>query len=167
MDERHGFIHAVESQQASAVVHVNPDAGELFRVQRRLHVAVPSRERAAVPLETPGEVVPCDAAVALVALAVDALVGDANVRALAANVGFEVVPPQVEALGGQHLPPILKALGDVGVGVLPGRGVGHLPVFTSQAQELVRCVWVQTQVGGICKTTFKMLLLEATGWSYI
>lgn len=163
MDQRHGFIYAIESQQASAVVHVNPDTGDLFRVQRRLHVAVPSREAAAVPLETPGEVVPCDAAVALVAFAVDAFVSDAHVRALAANVGFKVVPPQVEALSGQDLAPVLKAFGDVGVRVLPGRGVGHFPVFSSQAQELVGCVWVQTQVGGICKTISKRLFHKTTG----
>lgn len=152
MDERHGFVYTVESQQASAVVHVNPDTGELFRVERSLHVAVPSGEGAAVPLETPGEVVPGDAAVALVAFAVDAFVGEAYVCALAANVSFKVVAPQVEALGGQDLAPVLKAFWDIWVRVLPGCGVCHLPVFSSQTQELVGCVWVQTQIGGICKT---------------
>lgn len=118
---------------------------------------MPSREAATVPLETPGEVVPCDAAVALVAFAVDAFVSDTHVCALATNVSFKVVPPQVEALCGQDLAPVLKAFGDVGVWMLPGRGVGHLPVFPSQAQELVGCVWVQTQIGGICKMILKML----------
>lgn len=147
MDERHGLVYTIESQQASAVVHVNPDTGELFCVQRRLHVTVPSGEGAAVPLETPGEVVPCDAAVALVAFAVDAFVSEAYVCALAANVGFKVVPPQVEALGAQDLAPVLKAFWDIRVRVLPGGGVCHLPVFSSQTQEFVGCVWVQTQVG--------------------
>lgn len=154
MDQRHGFIYAIESQQASAVVHINPNAGELFRVQRCLHIAVPSREAAAIPLETPGEVVPCDAAVALIAFPVDALVSDAHVRAFTTNVCFKVVPPQVEALGGQDLAPVLKAFGDIWVRVLPGSGVGHLPVFPGQAQELVGCVRVQTEVGGICKIIF-------------
>lgn len=147
MDERHGFVYAIESQQASAVVHVNPDTGELFRVERRLHITVPSGEGAAVPLETPGEVVPRDAAVALVAFAVDAFVSEADVRALAANVSFKVVPPQVEALGGQDLAPVLEAFWNIWVRVLPGRRVCHLPVFSSQTQELVCRVWVQTQVG--------------------
>lgn len=156
MDERHGFIYAIEGQQASAVVHVNPDTGELFRVERRLHVTVPSGESAAVPLETPGEVVPSDAAVALVAFAVDAFVCEAYMCALAANISFKVVPPQVEALGGQDLAPVLKAFRDIWVRVLPGCGVCHLSVFSSQTQELVGCVWVQIQVGGICKTKRKL-----------
>lgn len=155
MDERHGFIYAIESQQASAVVHVDPDTGELFCVERHLHVTVPSREGAAVPLETPGEVVPSDAAVALVAFAVDAFVGEAYVCALSANISLKVVPPQVEALDGQDLAPVLKAFWEIWVRVLPGCGVCHLPVFSSQTQELVGCVWVQTQVGGICRTISK------------
>lgn len=157
MDERHGLVYAIESQQASAVVHVNPDTGELLRVQRRLHVAVPSGEGAAVPLETPGEVVPRDAAVALVAFAVDAFVSEAHVCALATNVGLKVVAPQVEALGAQHLAPVLKAFRHVWVRVLPGCGVCHLPVFSGQTQELVGCVWVQTQVACVCKTASKTL----------
>lgn len=147
MDERHCLVYAIESQQASAVVHVNPNTGELLRVERRLYVTVPSGEGAAVPLEAPGEVVPCDAAVALVSFAVDAFVSEAYVRAFAANVSFKVVAPQIEALGGQDLAPVLETLGNVWVRVLPGRGVCHLPVLSSQTQELVGRVWVQTQVG--------------------
>lgn len=149
MDEGHGFIHTVESQQASGVVHINPDTSELVHIQRRLHVAVPGGEGAAVPLETPGEVVPRDAAVALVALTVDALVGHADVCALAADVCLKVVSPQVEALRCQNLAPVLKALRYVGIRMLPGRGVSHLPVLSRQAQELVSCVRVETHVGGI------------------
>lgn len=110
MDERHGVLHAVEGQEAFRVVHVNPDPGELLHVQRGLHVAVPGGEGAAVPLETPGEVVPRDAAVALVALAVDALVGQTDVGALAADVGLEVPPTQIKTLRCQNLAPVLEAL---------------------------------------------------------
>lgn len=156
MDERHGLIHAVESQEASGVVHVNPDTGELVHIQRRLHVAVPGGEGAAVPLKAPGEAVPRDAAVALVALAVDALVGHADVCALAADVRLEVVAAQVEALCRQNLAPVLEALRYVGVRVLPGRGVRHLPVLPRQPQELVSRVRVEAQVGGIWERIVKM-----------
>lgn len=150
MDERHGVLHAVESQQASGVVHVHPDPSELLHVQRRLHVTVPGREGASVPLEAPGEVVSRDAAVALVAFAVDALVGEADVRALAADVRLEVVAPQVEALCGQNLAPVLKPLRYVRVRMLPGCGVSHLPVLLRQPQELVSGVGVETHMGGVC-----------------
>lgn len=149
MDELNGFIYAVESQEASAIVHINPDTSELLHVQRGLHVAVPGGEGASVPLEAPGEVVSCDAAVALAALAVDALVGHTDVRSLPADVYLEVVPPQVEALCGQDLAPALKALRYIGIRMLPGRGVSHLPVFFCQAQEFVGRVRVETHVGGI------------------
>lgn len=151
MDEHHSFIHPIESQQASGVVHINPDTSELLHIQRCLHVAVPGREGAAVPLETPGEVVPCDAAVALTAFAVDALVGHTNMSTLAADVCLKVVSSQVEAICCQNLTPVLKAFRYVRVRMLPGRSVSHLPVLSCQAQELVGCVRVETQVGGIWK----------------
>lgn len=110
MDERHPLLHPVESQPAFGVVHVNPDPGELLHVQRRFHVTVPGGEGASIPLQTPGEVVPRDAAVALASFAVDALVGQTHVCALAADVHLEVVAPQIEALSSQNLAPILKPL---------------------------------------------------------
>lgn len=70
-------------------------------------------------------------------------------RALAANISLKVVSPQVEALRGQNLAPVLEAFWDVGVRVLPGRSVGHLPVFSCQAQELVGGVWVEAKVRGV------------------
>lgn len=161
MDELNGFIYAVESQEASAIVHINPDTSELLHVQRGLHVAVPGGEGASVPLEAPGEVVSCDAAVALAALAVDALVGHANVRSLPADVYLEVVPPQVEALCGQDLAPALKALRYIRIRMLPGRGVSHLPVFFCQAQEFVGRVRVETHVGGIWGRIAKILVNSA------
>lgn len=84
-------------------------------------------------------------------------------RALAANISLKVVSPQVEALRGQNLAPVLKALWDIGVWVLPGRGVGRLPVFACQAQELVGCVRVEAKVRGVCKRGVKILLLKSTG----
>lgn len=156
MDGCHGVIHTVESQEASCVVHINSDTGELLHIQRGFHVAVPGGEGAAVPLKTPGKVVSCDAAVALVALAVDALVGQTDVCALAADVRLKVVPPQIEALCCQNLAPVLKPLRYIRIWMLPGCGVSHLPVFFSQAQELVSCVSVETHVGGIWERIEKM-----------
>lgn len=156
MNGRHGVSHTVESQEASRVVHINPDTGELLHIQRGFHVAVPGGEGAAVPLETPGEVVSCDAAVALVALAVDALVGQTDVCALAADVCLKVVPPKIEALRCQNLAPVLEPLRYIRIRMLPGRGVSHLPVFFCQAQELVSRVSVETQVGGIWERIEKM-----------
>lgn len=69
--------------------------------------------------------------------------------ALAANISLKVVSPKVEALSAQNLAPVLEALWDVRVRVLPGRGVGHLPVFSCQAQELVGCVRVEAKVRGV------------------
>lgn len=100
MDERHGVLHSIERQQTSCIVYVNPDTSKFLNAQRCLHVAVPGREGATVPLEAPGEVVSRDAAVALVAFAVDALVGQTDVRSFATDVHLEVVAPQVEALYG-------------------------------------------------------------------
>lgn len=149
MNERHGFFDAIESQQASCVVHIYANTSELLHTQGRFYVAVPSGEGAAIPLETPWKVVPSDAAVGLTALAVNALVGHTDVRALAADVCLKVVSPQVEALLRQNLAPVLKALRYVWIWMLPGRGVSHLPVLSSQTQELVGRVRVETQVGRI------------------
>lgn len=110
MDERHGFLNAIKSQKAFGVVHVNADAGELLHVQRRFHAAVPGGEGASVPLEAPGEVISGDTAVAIAALAVDALVRDAHVRALAADVHLKVMASQVDTLLSQDLAPALEAL---------------------------------------------------------
>ena len=149
MDERHGVLHAVEGQEASRVVNVDADASELLHVEGRFHAAVPGGEGFTVPLQTPGEVVARDAAVALAALAVDALVGQAHVRPLAADVHLKVVAAHIEALRGQDLPPVLEALRCVGVRVLPGRGVRHLPVLLRQAQERVSGDSFETHVGGV------------------
>lgn len=95
MDERHGFLNPIKRQQAFGVVHINANAGELLHVQRCFHVAVPGGEGASIPLKAPGKVISGDAAVALAALAVDALVGDADVRALATDVHLKVMSPQI------------------------------------------------------------------------
>lgn len=147
MDERHGFLNAIKSQKAFGVVHINADAGELLHVQRRLHVAVPGGEGASIPLEAPGKVVPCDTAVALAALAVDALVRDADVRAFATDVRLKIMSSQVETLLSQDLAPTLEALRLVWIWMLPGCCVRHLPVFSGQTQELVGGVGVKAQVG--------------------
>lgn len=110
VDERHGFLNAIKSQKAFGVVYINADAGELLHVQRRFHIAVPGGECASVPLEAPGKVISGDAAVALVAFAVDALVRDADVRALTTDVHLKVMSSQVETLLSQDLAPALEAL---------------------------------------------------------
>lgn len=155
MDECHGFLDAIKSQQAFGVVHINANAGELLHVQRCFRVAVPGGKGASIPLKAPGKVISGDTTVALTALAVDALVGDANVCALTTDVHLKVMSPQVETLFSQKLAPALEALGNVWIWVLPGRGVGHLPVLSSQAQELVGSVRVEAQVGGIWRRIVK------------
>lgn len=155
MDERHGFLNAIKSQKAFSVVHINADAGELLHVQRRLHVAVPGGEGASIPLEAPGKVVSGDAAVALAALAVDALVRDADVRALATDVHLKIMPSQVETLLSQDLAPTLEALRLIWIRMLPGCCVRHLPVFSGQTQELVGSVGVKAQVGRIWRSMMR------------
>lgn len=90
---------------------------------------MPGGEVTAIPLKAPGEAVPRDAAVALIALAVDALVREANMSAFTLDVCLKVVPAHVEALHSQNLTAVLKALRHIGVRMLPGRGVCHLFVI--------------------------------------
>lgn len=109
VDQCHVVIYSIESQEAFHIVHVHSNTSELLHTERGLHPAVPGGEGPSVPLKTPGEVVSRDAAVALVALPVDALVGQTHVCALTADVCLEVVPAQIEALSGQNLAQVLKA----------------------------------------------------------
>lgn len=104
-------------------------------------------------MQAPGEVVSGDAAAAVAAFALDALVGEAHVRALAADVRLKVMAAQVETLHRQHLPPVLEALGEVGVGMLPGRGVGHLAVVFGQTQEDVSRVGVKVHLSAVWRTS--------------
>lgn len=156
VDERHGVSHPIESQEALRVVHINPNTVELFHIQGSFHIAVPGGKCAAITLEAPGGAVPRDAAVALVALAGNALVGEAHMYAIALNVHLKVVPAHVEALHGQNLAPFLKALGHIGVRMLPGRGVCHLSVILCEAQELVSRDGIKGHLGGICKGLLNM-----------
>lgn len=110
MNEHHGFLNAIKGQKAFGVVHINTDAGELLHVQWCFHVTVPGREGTSIPLEAPGKVISGDTAVALAALAVDALVRDADVRALATDVHLKVMSSQVETFFRQNLAPALEAL---------------------------------------------------------
>ena len=145
----HGVTHTIEGQLTLGIVHVDPDAGELVRCQRSFHVTVPGGETAAVPLEAPREVVSRDAAVALWTFSIDALVGEANMRSLSTHIHFKVVSSHVEALCGQHLPPVLKPLWHIRVRMLPRRGVGYLPVVVSQAQEFMDSVCIKADSGCI------------------
>lgn len=149
MDQGHDIVHAVECQTAAVVVHVHADSRRLRYTQWRLHIAVPGCEVASIPLQAPGEVVARDATVALLALTFDALVGQSHVCSLAADVHLKVVTAHVEALCGQHLPPVLEAFRDVWVAVLPGGGVGHFVVIFRQTQELVDCVAIKVKWTGV------------------
>lgn len=126
VDERHVVFHVVESQHAAGIIHVDPDPRGFGAAERRLHIAVPRGEAASVPLHTPGEVVSRDAAVALGPLAVDALVGQADVSAFSSHIHLEIVAAQVEAVHRQHLLEVLEALGELWIALLPRRRVCHL-----------------------------------------
>lgn len=150
MHERHAVLHVVESELAGGVIHVHADARGFGAVERRLHVTAPRGEPSAVPLETPGEAVPRDAAVALRSLAVDALVRQADVSALSSHVHLEIVASQVEALDRQHLLEVLEALGKLWIAVLPRGRVRDLLTLFCQTQELMSRVCVQVQRSDVC-----------------
>lgn len=150
VDERHPVLHVIESQQAARIVHVDADAGGFGAAERRLHIAVPGGEAAAVPLQTPGEVVSGDAAVALRTLALDALVGQTHVRPFAPHVQLKVMASQVEALQRQHLLEVLEALWEIRIAVLPRCGVGHFLTLFSQTQKHMRRVGIQRQRSDVC-----------------
>lgn len=143
MDEGHVVLHVIESQDASRVVHVHADPRGFRNAERRLHAAVPCGEAPAVPLQTPGEVVSREAAVAVRTLAVDALVRQAHVSAVPFQIHLEVVPAQVEALDRQHLTTVLEALGQLGITVLPWRRIRDLLFLFRQTQELMCRVCVK------------------------
>lgn len=166
MQECHVFIHSIESQPALCVVQINPNSSELFHVQRGLHVGVPGRKGSSIPLDTPGEVISCDAAAARVALTLNTFVGQANVRALTTDVCLKVVAVQVEALRGQDLPAVLESIRYVGVRVLPGGGVRHLLVLLGQAEKRVSCVGIKTHrrddCGGFSEKKATLTLSSST-----
>lgn len=151
MDEGHAVLNIIEHQDASRVVHVHADPCGFRNVERRLHVAVPCREAPAIPLQTPGEVVSCDATVALRTLAVNALVRQAHMSALPSQIHLEVMPAHVEALHRQHLTTVLEALGQVRVVVLPRRRIRDLPFLFCQTQELMHRVCIQVKRRAVCK----------------
>ena len=152
MEQLHTTTHVIERHRAFVEVHVQADSFDLGNLQRRLHTSVPGKEAPAVPPHAPGEVVPGDAAGAVLALPIDALVCDPHVRALPAQLYLNVVPPRVNALRGQRLPPVLKAIVVVRVAVLPGAGVGELSVVLRHSQEVVGGVGVKGQTDCVCNT---------------
>lgn len=150
MHQRHGLrLNAVEGEDASREVHI--DSQPLIRAgpEWGLRVTVPGLEPLAIPLEAPGEVVSGNATIAFLALAVDALARQAHVDARPGELHLEVVPMQVEALLGQHLPPVCEPAGEARVRVRPGRGVGDLAVVLLQPEVPVCRVGVEGNVTGI------------------
>lgn len=141
----------VEGQAASLEVDVEADPAEAMDRQRRLRVAVPGEDASAVSPHAPGQGAPGDAASALLPLALDSFVCESHVRALPAQLGFQVVPALVQALGAQGLLPVVEALGVLGVAVLPGAGVRQLPVVLRHAQEAMGGVGVECQTSPVCK----------------
>lgn len=126
-------------------VHIQANSCDTRGVQERLHASVPGEEASAVPPRAPGEVVPGDAAGALLPLTIDALVRDAHVCPLPTQLCLDVVPPQVEAVGSHRLAPVFEATRVFWVAVLPGAGVGQLPVVLRYTQEAMGGVWVKGQ----------------------
>lgn len=106
---------------------------------------MPGEDSPAVPPHTPGEVIPGDAAGALLSFTIDALVRDPDVCPLPTQLCFDVVPPQVKALHGHRLPPVQEANRVVRVTVLPGAGVGQLFVVVLYAEEVMSGVWIKGQ----------------------
>lgn len=147
VNKSHGIrLYAIERKDASQEVDVDPQPPERAGFERRLRVTVPGRELLAIPVEAPGETVSRNATITLLPSPVDAFAGQANVDAPARELHLKVVPVQVQALLGQHLPPMHKPTGEVGVGMLPGRGVGDLAVVLLQPEIPVRRVWVKCDV---------------------
>lgn len=150
MDQSHVIIlYAVEGKGSSWEADVDPEPPERASLERGLCVAVPGRELFAVPVNAPGEVISRNAAVSLLPFTVNAFAGQADIGAASRDLHLKVIPVQVQALLGQHLPPVQEPAGEVRVGVLPGRGVGDLAVVLLQAKVPVRCVWVKCDVACI------------------
>lgn len=147
MNQSHGIgLYPIEGEDPPQKVHVDPQPPERAGFKRGFRVAVPGCELLPVPVEAPGEVVSRNATIALLPFPVDAFAGQANISAGSRDLYLEIVPVQVKALCGQHLPPVHKPAGEVRVGVLPGRGVGDLAIVLLQPEIPVRRVRVKRDV---------------------
>lgn len=150
MNQSHGIrLHAIEGEDPSREVDVDPQPPERAGFERGLRVTVPGSELLSVPVEAPGEVVSGNATVALLPFPVDAFVGQANVGACPDQLYLEIVSVQIQALLGQHLPPVHEPAGEIRVGMLPGRSVGDLTIVLLQPQIPVCCVRVKGDVTSI------------------
>lgn len=132
-------------------VDIQANSCDLANFQGRLHTGMPGEEASAASPDAPGNFVPGDAAGALLPLAVNALARQSHVRPLAAQLCLNVVPPLVKALRRHRLTPVFEAVGVLRVAVLPGAGVGQLPVALRHPQEAVAGVGVKGQPPGVCK----------------
>lgn len=132
-------------------VDVQADSSDLAIFQGRLHTGVPGEEASAASPDAPGNLVRGDAADALLPLALNALARQSHVRPLAAQLCLNVVPPLVKALRRHRLTPVFEAVGVLRVAVLPGAGVGQLPVALRRPQKVVGGVGVKGQPPGVCK----------------
>lgn len=147
MNQSHGIRpHAIEGEGPSGEVDEDPQPPERAGFERSLSVTVPGSEFLSVPMEAPGEVVSGNATVALLPFPVDAFVGQTNVGACPRDLYLEIVPVQIQALLGQHLPPVQEPAGEVRVGMLPGRSVGDPAIVLLQPEIPVCCVRVKGDV---------------------
>lgn len=112
---------------------------------------MPGGETSAVSSHAPARVVPSDTVAVLLTTAVDALVGNPYVSALATQLRLDVVLSLVQALRGHGLTPVGEAAGVVGVAVLPGAGVCQLSVALQHAKEVMGGVRVKGQPPCICR----------------
>lgn len=152
MEQPHVTSHIIETHTALVEVDIQADSLGITDFQERLHTGVPGEEASAVPPHAPGEVVPGDAAGALLSLAIDALVRDPDVCPLPAQLCFDVMPPLVQAVRSHRLAPVLEASRVGWVAVLPGAGVGQLSVVLPHAEEVMGGVRVKGQTPFVCNT---------------
>lgn len=150
VNQSHGIgLHAIEGEHPSREVDVDAQPPERAGFERGLGVTMPSRELLPIPVQAPGEVVSWNTAVALLPFPVDAFAGQANVGAYPRDLYLKIVPVQVQALLGQHLPPVQEPAGEVWVRMLPGCSVGDFAVVLLQPEIPMCRIRVKRDVTGI------------------
>lgn len=99
------------------IVQIYSYPAESLNVPRHFHITMPTQEFLARPLYAPGEIIARDAAIAFSPFPVYAFVSHADIDPFSVDFHFPVAPKHVKTLGAQHLPPVFKPLGVLGVGV--------------------------------------------------
>lgn len=147
MNQSHGIrLHTIEGEAPSWEVDIDPQPPERAGFERGLCIAVPGCELLSIPVQTPGKVVARNATVSLLPFPVDAFAGQANIGACSRDLYLKIVPVQVQALLGEHLPPVQEPAGEVRVGMLPGRRVGDFAIVLLQSEIPVSCVRIKCDV---------------------